>query len=267
MELIGRMMKKRCMDEGYYELEDLIIITPFRWPALGEWRQKFESLNYEPQNWTGQETLEIPPDFSEGLEYLGRLPLADRKMLLDPPYPMPKSQFVEKFGSDTLTRCLATGTVREVMSLSEKLQHLPLAELRVMQKALSLRGGRSRADAAKQLTGACDEETLRSVIPPRYREPMMEVVPKAGLPPRDWIFSRRMLAKLYLITLSTSFCSMRSAEASLRLSIPLRVLDQNSHCPVCRPVQGKKVELQSGLLPPYHPGCNCNLFVDVKPPS
>jgi len=266
LEFIQRAVKGRSMDEGYYELEDLLIITPFRWPALEEWRTKFESLNYEPRNWVGKETLEIPPELSKTLEYLAKLPMADRKMLLARPYPMSRSRFVENFGADVLARSLSAGTVREIVSLREKLQHIPLAELRRVQKVLSIRGGRSRADVAKQLAGAASEETLSDLIPTEYREQMIEVDPNAGLPESDWILWRRSLAKLYLITVSTSLCSMRSAEASIRLSIGVRVLDQNSDCPICRPTQGKKVELRSEFLPPYHPGCSCNLFVDVKPP-
>ena len=266
LELMQRVVKGRSMDEGYYELEDLLIITPFRWPALEQWRTKFESLNYEPRNWVGSETLEIPPELSKALEFLADLPVSDRKMLLARPYPMSRSRFVENFGADVLARSLSAGTLREIVSLPEKLQHIPLAQLRRVQSALSMRGGRSRADVAKQLVSAASEATLGDLIPTEYGEPMIEVHPKAGLPEREWIFSRRRLAKLYLISVSTSLCSMRSAEASIRLSIGVMVLEQNSDCPICRPTQGKNVELRSEFLPPYHPGCSCNLFVDVKPP-
>ena len=265
LELIECAVKARGMDEGYYELEDLLVITPFHWPALEEWRTKFQGLNYEPRNWVEDEVVQIPPELSKTLEYLAGLPVPERRMLLARPYPMPTSRFIEKFSEDVLAHSLAAGSLRKITALGEKLQHVPLAQLRGIQKALGVRGGRSRADVARGLSCAVSEAVLAGLLQAEYLEEMVEINPSAGLPEADWIMSRRSLAKLYLITVSTSLCSLRTAEASIRVSVGAKVLDQNSDCPICRPRQGKNVELRSECLPPYHPGCSCNLFVDVKP--
>ena len=260
--LIHEALERRQFGQDYYEFKDLLIVTPFKWPALAEWAEKFQSMSYLPRTWPWSVDLDIPEEYGSGLARLQAFSADVRAVLLKQPYPMSRSAFLQKFGDQTLEHLTALGFIKLVTGPCEKLQHLPLEYLRGIQKKLGIKGGASRIQKAEKIKGAATEEVLAGLLPLKYQEAIVLVVaPLCGVAP-DWIARRGLIAQLYLTTVFSFMNTLRQIAAGEQLGSGVVLLERGSICPVCVQHHGVKIVLGVSPLPPFHPGCMCDLTLE-----
>jgi hypothetical protein len=265
-DLLQAAIAARKFGDDYFEIEDLLVITPFRWPALEEWRSIFQAMNFEPRNWFYPASYLAFKEQPRELALIGESTAADRKLMMEGCHAMRASSFLDRYKGACWERLTISGNLQRLVSAKEKIKHIPLAQLRGIQKDLSIRGGASRADVAEQLCSSASEEELAALLPAEYSEEMVVVNPARGLPNQQWFRERRMLAKSYLVTVISCLSSLRTAEGAGRLGVGLMVLGGASDCPVCSPLQGQASRAGDGTLPPFHPACLCHVLADVKWP-
>jgi hypothetical protein len=261
--LISQALEKRKVEDEYYELRDLLVVTPFSWPAFIEWNRTFEGLCFEPRNWADVDALTIREDWQIAFERLRGVPITALRILLENPYPMPLSAFVKKFGPSALNELSNIGGIRLISETFDKLPHVPLEHLRGIQKRLGTKGGRSRAQAASKIKECATQETVEQLLLPEYREDLVLVDSPVSQVASDWLRQRERLADLYLQTLSRFLRSIQEIQTAMELGSGVFIDNVMAECPVCKPRVGHGIEIGKDEIPPFHPGCSCSLFPET----
>ena len=259
-ELVSSSLQRQSFGPEYYELADLLFAVPFSWTAFDEWNRKFSAFGYRPRIWPAPAGLVITPDCDAVLSALRSLSVATRRAALSLTYPMPAGLFKQKYGTDTLDELDRSGHIEWSRTPAEKLRFLSLSQLRNIQKSISARGARNKAELAERISAVTDEHTLQALLPTEAKEDYVRIVRLLDLLDSGWVMSRRQIVGLYLNTLTMFFGNMRGAAYALQVHDKVETLQTETCCPVCSPFQNRALEVGRDNLPPYHPGCSCSVF-------
>lgn len=258
--IIASSLQRLQLNETCSDLSEMLFVTGFTWPSFSEWSHRFYELAYLPRRWARLEGMEVPEPYASFLGSLREVSPLVRKVLLTQPYPMPSTGFINKFGRLALEDLKVAGLVTLVQGTFDKLDSIPLEHLRGIQLRLGIKGGRSRAAAALKIKNTAMEADVTALLLPDYQEDF--VVVKSALPEVEssWICARQDVIRMYIFTLNCFLSSLRVLVSCENIGSPPLVDVRNQNCPVCWPHFQQKVRPGIDAIPPYHPGCSCDLI-------
>lgn len=261
-KLVSQCVEQHKIGEEYYELKNLLTLVSFEWPALVHWHQKFVSLAYQPRSFPDPQALVIPPEYAAELPVLRNLPASVRNVILQRPFPAPLALFTRKFGEPAVGELRELGFARLVLGTFEKLPYLPLEHLRGIQNCLGLKGGRSRAEAARKITDSAREDEVAALLLPDFQGPIIVVESPFSVIQSGWLGARERVVTSYLLTLNCFLGSIRQIASAKFIGSPILVAPKDSHCPVCLPHVGMRIRPDVDAIPPFHPACTCSLVAE-----
>lgn len=264
LELIQEASHKQSFGSALYELEDLLLINRFSWPSFTEWDEKFLGIAFRPSLWTNPSAFNFSSVATEALGRLHALPQSARRAILERPYPMATSRFVDRFGVETLGYLVKLQKVRLLHNTFDKLPFVPLEHLRGIQRRLSIRGGRSRVEASRRIASYADEQTVSAMLMPEYKEDLVQLHDQLAGLDETWLRDRTKLVRLWMATAQSFFNTWRVFPLVKEQQQKALIQPAQTECPFCKPMIGKEVSPDTGPFPPFHPGCSCSISIDFE---
>ncbi len=261
-ELVELAVQKRDFSLGYYELADLLFAVPFCWPSFDLWERKFSEAGYKPMLWPDPQGAGVEARHQAVLSILQGISVAARKAALDGPYAyaMPASTFSSRYGAQALYELEVAGHISRMRTAAEKLECISLQNLRVIQKQVSARGAKSRAELAKRINAVASEDALQALLPEDAKEDYIRIVDLLALLDHDWVASRKQIVGLYLQTMTSFIVTLRWAGYATQLQDDrVIVIQMPTDCGFCSPLHNRILSVGRDDLPPYHPGCRCSI--------
>jgi hypothetical protein len=261
-ETTSEVLRSRRFLELENELREALFLADFRWSLFLPWDGKFKAAGFAPAYWPASTALDLVPEFELVLKASNQNLRADLSSVLCNPWAFPKSDVERRFGYSTMAGLIEHQICRVITDPHEKLHFIPIDRLRGIQRVLGTPRRRKKAQLISDIEGAADATTLRSLLLEDERGDFILSGGDRALALADWIHNRECLVSLYLITLRTFLNSLEQilSFGSDPGGLYVSAADWPEGCPFCKRMHLRKVTSYERDVPPFHPGCTCNVL-------
>jgi len=279
VEFLEDPAKEWAIDPNAEELTIILLGHDWQWPGFDECRERFQRHRYFPDNWRGLEYIPDPPgpETEERLASFAGLGQTAKRVLIRLGTLTRKSRLVLSPYDVTRRTGLSPNAVERAMEEIEGLglasTNLPLAdrlvelkkdELVQVARKYAVADTGTKAQIAERLEEEVDDAALAQELPPDKREELWGIEPVFADLDDPFVEFELKRIRLLAWDVRTVISSVnRVYEASQWDEAELEVW-ANEQCPVCKQHVQERIplaQLRGGRaeLPPYHPGCDCEI--------
>jgi hypothetical protein len=264
------------------ELTVILLGHKWQWPQFDEWHSHFQQARYFPDSWKGLEYTPDPPqpETEERLATFAGLSESAKRLLIRMGALTRKSaQVVSPYDATRKTEMSPNAIERAMheiqgvgwgtmsLPIADRLTELKKDQMVAIAEKYGVDTSGTKAVLGERLGEEVDRDLLLQELPPDKREELWGIEPEFGDledPYVDFELQRiRVLAwdvRTLISTLNRAYSAMQWDEADLRVWA-------NDDCPECKKHVDETFTLSqlrnsSVTVPPYHPGCDCDIQVE-----
>lgn len=261
-EIISDVLRTRRFLDSERDLREALFLARFRWLAFIEWDAHFRSKRSPPAYWPSSVASDVAEEQEDVLSGEDESQRSDLANVLSSRWAFPKTEVDRRFGHTTVAGLLKHRVCLLVSDACEKLEFIPLTRLRMIQRELQTPPRRKKADIISDLKSVVDASALGAMLGEMDRADYVLFGGRRALALAHWIRERASLVNLYLLTVRTFVGSVEQilTFGSERGGVYISVTEWPDRCRICGPYHLKKVTSWDRHVPPFHPGCTCNVL-------
>lgn len=279
-ELMNNPAQTKLSGERAFELwlSAIIISAHYEFKELDFWISKFNEISYVPYMWKNQ-IFHITDDITKMnintfKNKLSLLSTSSRAVVLaagslNRRKPILKDKIIKKCGIskkefELILTELESNRLVSPSTIAEKLEILPLNELKIFAKHFNIKSTGQKKSIAENISRKATEDDLKKRFLKFPLDDVISLGPVVSELPKEAIETEKIKAEVilhYISMLSYRDKQVYDAKKSPLISgLIIKIADTD--CPVCT-YEAKRAK----RLPPFFPGCRCGTLTHQRPPE